>query len=453
MDLTIHPVRRIKGRFPVPPDCELAQLAAVLSLLCPGRCTIDNWPQNKAAEALFASLRGLGAKIAVEGTAVRIEGESVSNLSSPETALDCADAATAFVLFSGLLCGRPFPSAICGMGREVSAAGVSVGEALGRMGGSVRYEGAPAARLNIVPATLRGVGTKTESVLPWAKMATLMAGLFAEGKTSVTEELPLPDDLERVLPAYGIAAEITYPQRRASRREELLQGIEVLSETEKFHKAVTVKGPLESLRPVDWVLPGDCSLAAPLIAAAVMLPRSEVVIEDVALNPTRTGFSKVLKRMGAEITMSRRRMENGVPVGDISVVGSTLKATKVPPAEIPSLIAELPLLTIVAGRAAGVTVIRGVAELKNSGMLPVGLITENLRRMGVKVAELEDGWAIEGPTEWRSAEIDSGGNAAVAMAFAIAGLLAEKQTTIQHAECVTSRFPDFQRLILSMSGR
>jgi len=451
MNLIVHPVRRIRGRYRVPPDRELAQLAAILSLLSPGRCTIDNWPQDRGLEAVLQCLRQLGAQVDADGPVVRIERKTQTDLSSLETTLDCRDATAALWLFAGLLSGQRFPSTLRGEGIGIPHVCTPIIDALTEIGAIIRRD--EDIQLRVSPAQLPGAKTATSSILPYVKTAILMGGLFAQGKTTITEDLPLPDDVERVLPAYGIEPEVARPPRPASRREDILQGLEQQIETQVFHKSVTIGTLPESLRPVDWVLPGDFSLAAPLVAAAAMLPKSGLLIEDVALNPTRTGLLKVLKRMGAEITTYRRRIENGVPVGDVSVIGGTLKATKVSLSEIPSLVSESPLLTILGGTAVGVTVIRGITELKDAGLLPVGLITENLRRMGAKVAELDDGWAIEGPTEWHAAEIDCGGNAAMGMAFAVAGLLAEKQTTIQHAECVTSRFPDFQRLLLSFSGK
>lgn len=155
--------------------------------------------------------------------------------------------------------------------------------------------------------------------------------------------------------------------------------------------------------------------------------------------------------MGAEITTHRRRSENGEPVGDISVEGETLKSTRVSRSEIPSLIGQLPLLAVVAGFAVGVTVIRGMKELQDVGLLSLATVTENLRRMGVKVAELEDGWAIEGPTEWHAAEIDSGGDVDLGLAFAVAGLSGEKDTIIDNADSILTHFPDFQKILAELA--
>jgi len=449
MKLTVKPTRRMHGRFRVPADCGLAQRAAVLSLLCSGRSTINNWPGNDAAHATLECVRKLGGTINVDGSVVEIEGKAPADLSPAESELDCQDADTTFWLLAGLLSGGRFPSTLtCGAGPTVDK---KILEALGCMGAIIDST-ETSRQIKITPAKLQGTEITTRSVLPYQKSAVLMAGLIAGSKTVLTEKLPLPDNLERILPAYGIELDIARPPRPLSRREAMLAGVETDVEKEKYHKRITITTATEQLRPVDWVLPGDFSLAAPLVAACSALPGSEIQIEDVALNSTRTGLLKVLKRMGAQITTHRRRMENNEPTGDISVVGDLLKPTKITPAEIPSLVAELPLLAVVAGSAVGVTVIRGAAELHDADILSLSTITENLRRMGVKVAELEDGWAIEGPTEWRSAEIDCDGNTSIGMAFAVAGLFANDDTIIENAESVISRFPDLQMILLSFSS-
>ena len=453
MKLTVKPTRRINGRFRVPADCDLAQRAAVLSLLCAGTSTFNNWPSgHAAAETVLSCVRQLGGVVSTEGSVVQISGSNLTEFSPQESVLDCADAPTAYWLLLGMLCGQQFFSTVNGYGGNRSAARLPVTEALRKMGAEIQEENDAAPELRISPAALQGGELKTASVLPDLKSAALMAGLFAEEQTTITEELPLPDCLERILPEYGIKCEIVHPTRPRSRREEILSGEVNVGNEEKFHKKIIVQAHRERPRPVDWMLPGGFSPAVPLISAAAATPKSEVAIVDVALNSTRTGLLKVLKRMGAEVTINRRRTENNEPVGDVSITGKLLKATRVSPTEIPSLVPEIPLLTVLAGSAIGVTVIRGTAELQQVGMLPQKAITEHLRRMGAKVAELEDGWAIEGPTEWRATEVDCEGNADVGLAFAVAGLFAEKETTIRNAECITSRFPDFQQILLSLAG-
>ncbi len=445
MKLTIKPTRRIHGRFRFPPDNALAQRAAVLSVLCAGRSTINNWPDNHVVAATLECVRRLGAEVVVDGPVVQIDGKNPADLSADGLELNCSTAQATFWLLAGILAGQRFPSTLAG--DVPSPVRASVVEMLTEMGAVIDSEKGDDGRLTFRPATLRGSLIKTASVLPAVKHAAMTATLFAESPTEITEDLPLPDSLERILPAYGIDPTITRPARPLSRREQMLRGDQVLTDPEKFHKRITIVSGVATQRPVDWMLPGDFSLAAPLIAAAAVRPGAEILIEDVGLNSTRTGLLKILKRMGAEITTYRRRMENGEPVGDISVEGNTLRSTKVSPSEIPSLVEQLPLIAVVAGSAVGVTVIRGAKELQEAGLLSFTVITENLRAMGVKVAELEDGWAIEGPTEWHAAEIDCAGNADLGMAFAIAGLSGEKDTIIDNADNILACFPDFQKIL------
>jgi 3-phosphoshikimate 1-carboxyvinyltransferase len=154
-----------------------------------------------------------------------------------------------------------------------------------------------------------------------------------------------------------------------------------------------------------------------------------------------------------EYEIHRRRVENNEPVGDIAVRGGKLKATKISSSEIGSVAPELPILAVIAGAADGVTVIRGVTELQDAGLLSLGKTTENLRRMGVKIAELEDGWAIEGPTEWHAIEFDCADDPAMGIAVAVAGLHAEKESEILNAELLRNRFPDLQQKLIQLSSK
>ncbi|MFC1475665.1 3-phosphoshikimate 1-carboxyvinyltransferase [Candidatus Zixiibacteriota bacterium] len=449
MKLTIKPTRRVHGRFRFPPANELAQRAAILSLLCAGKSTINNWPDNQVATTTLDCVRRLGAEVTIDGSVVQIDGKNPADLSTDRVVLNCPGAFTSYWLLAGLLAGLKSSATLTG---DVSpVVRTAVIDVLTEMGTIVESEKENDGQLKFSPAILRGALIKTTSVLPVVKHVAMTAALFAASPTEITEDLALPDSLERIFPAYGIDPTITRPERPLSRRERMLNADQALKEPEKFHKRITIVPDASALRPVDWVLPGDFSLAAPLIAAAAVRPAGEIVIEDIGLNSTRTGLLKILKRMGAEITTQRRRMENGEPVGDISVEGTTLRATKVSPSEIPSLVGQLPLIAVAAGSAVGVTVIRGAKELQDAGLLSFTTITENLRTMGVKVAELEDGWAIEGPTEWHAAEIDGAGDTDVGMAFAVAGLSGEKDTIIDNADDILTRFPDLQKILAELA--
>jgi len=453
MKLTVKPTRRITGRFRVAADPELAQRVAILSLLCSGKSTIDNWPNSEASSATLECIRQLGGTVAVDGAVVQIDGRGLHDLAPVETSLDCRAAPTAFWLLAGLLCGQRFTSTLIGDGGVPRPVRASILDLLRRMGAAIEEPDGESLEIRFLPAAIRAAEIQSNSILPYLKSALMTAGLYAPDKVIITEHAPAPDNLERIFPAYGVECEIARPARPPSRRELLLSGAAKPPVEEKFHKRLVLSAPADPLRPVDWTLPGNFSEAAPLIAAAAMRPKSDVVIIDVALNSTRTGLLKVLKRMGMEYTIHRRRLENNEPVGDIAITGHQLKAIKVQMGEIGSLAEDIHLLAAVAGAAEGVTVIRGLNELQDAAMLSLKTTAENLRRMGVKIAELEDGWAIEGPTEWQAAEVNCAGNPAMGMAFAIAGLLAEKETKILNADPIALRFPDFQKVLIQLSGK
>jgi len=453
MKITVKPTRRISGRFRVAADPELAQRVAIFSLLCSGKSTIDNWPESEACATTLECVRQLGGTVTVDGSVVQIDGRGLHDLAPAETPLDCRKAHTAFWLLVGLLCGQRFPSTLIGTGGMPRPVRAAIFDLLRRMGAAVEEPNGESMEIRFAPAAIRAAEIQSNSILPHLKSALMTAGLFAPDKVVITEHVPAPDNLERMLSAYGVDCEIARPARPQSKRELLLSGATEPPVEEKFHKRLILTAPNNPLRPVDWTLPGDFSQAAPLIAAAAMCPKSDLVIIDVALNSTRTGLLKALKRMGMAYEIHRRRLENNEPVGDIAVTGHKLKAIKVPVGEMGSIARDVHLLAAVAGSAEGVTVIRGLKELQDAELLSLKTTAENLRRMGAKVAELEDGWAIEGPTEWRAVEIACAGNPAMGIALAVAGLLAEKESKILDADPIAARFPDFQKILIQLSGK
>jgi 3-phosphoshikimate 1-carboxyvinyltransferase len=199
----------------------------------------------------------------------------------------------------------------------------------------------------------------------------------------------------------------------------------------------------EKLVPLAMKIPGDLSSAAFLVAAAVLVPKSKITIREVGLNPTRTAFLNVLKRMGAEVNWKVEEERGGEPVGSITARHSTLKGTKIAGEIVPNLIDELPLLACLAATAEGTTVIRDAGELRKKESDRIAAVTSNLRKMGVKVGELEDGWAIEGPAELAGTAIETFGDHRIAMAFSVLGLAASGETLISQPECVEVSFPSF----------
>ena len=266
------------------------------------------------------------------------------------------------------------------------------------------------------------------------------------------EHVATRDHTERMLRAAGVDCETIHPPRPTDRRELLLENPEAARHEEPAYHHSIVLGERRDVHHSDWEIPGDFSTAAFMIAGAVGLRKSEIIIGDVGINPSRTNFLKVLRRMGATIETERKEQVGGEPVGSIHVTGAkSLKAVRVGASEVPGMIDELPMLAVLAARAEGVTVIRGAAELRHKESDRIATVSHNLRAMGAKVAELEDGWAVEGPTEWRAATIDPHGDHRIAMAFAVASLWAKGTTIIENPGCVKVSAPDFFNTLAALS--
>jgi 3-phosphoshikimate 1-carboxyvinyltransferase len=269
------------------------------------------------------------------------------------------------------------------------------------------------------------------------KSAILLAGLYADGETSVVEPRPSRDHTERMLRAMGVDVRGHRPPT-ADHRPPL--------------SVVSLLGPAQPLG-VEIDIPGDLSSAAFFVVAAAAQPGAEVVIEDVGLNPTRTGVLDALRAMGAEIDVGDARGIDGEPVGTVAIRGKRLRATTIAGALIPRLIDEIPALAVAAAVAQGDTVIRDASELRVKESDRVAVIVSNLRAIGVDATELPDGFVVRGG-RIRGGRVRSAGDHRVAMAFAVAGLLSEQGVAIDDASCVATSFPEFEAtLAAATAGR
>lgn len=259
------------------------------------------------------------------------------------------------------------------------------------------------------------------------KSAILLAGLYASGPTTVREPAPSRDHTERMLRAMGA--------------DLAVEGL-----------TVTVR-PGRPLRARDTVVPGDISSAAFLLAAALLTPGSEVTLEGVGVNPTRTGILDVLRAMGAEIALGNLREMSGEPVADLTIRPGPLRATEVSGPLIPRLIDELPLLALVATQAEGVTVVRDAAELRVKESDRIAATVAELHKLGASIESLPDGFVIRGPTPLKGAKVESHGDHRLAMTLAVAGLIAEGETVVQDTDCIADSFPGFEETLVRLGAR
>jgi len=269
----------------------------------------------------------------------------------------------------------------------------------------------------------------------------LLAALSAHGTTRIVEPVPTRDHTENMLAHLGVPIEVTADTEEIQSEDPRRRGVRRTDS-----RTITLTGP-QDWNGTEYDVPGDFSTAAYFIAAGTLLRKADLRIPGIVANSTRTGLIAVLSTMGAKLNWQKRRTVAGESVGDLQVSPSHLAARRVSGKLIPRLIDELPLLAVLATQAEGTTVIRDAGELRHKESDRLELTAENLRRMGAKIGTLEDGWAIEGPTALSGAQIATGGDHRIAMAFAVAALIADGETELDSADCVRISCPEFFELL------
>lgn len=427
MEFRIIPPRGLRGTVHVPGDKSISHRAVMLGALAQGDTQIENFLAGADCLATIRCLRALGVKFdgtAGEGTLV-VHGRGPQALQEPTRVLNASNSGTTMRLLLGILSGLPFFSVLTG---DASLRRRPMGRVAGplrQMGAQIlgRQEG------NLAPLAVRGGNINAlQYSLPVAsaqvKSAILLAGLFAEGETMVTEPLSSRDHTERMLRLFGAQLEIAGNTVRIRGRQRL--------EGER----VTV--------------PGDISSAAFLLIAGATVPNSEITLTGVGINPTRSGILEVLKQMGAELTIFNQREVSGEPVADIRVKSSLLKGIQIGGELIPRLIDEIPVLAVAGAVAGGQTVVRDAAELKVKESNRIAVIVRELRKFNVAIEELPDGLVVYGGRPLQAALCRSYRDHRIAMALTIAGFLASGQTVVEDADCVMISFPGFYSILNSL---
>ncbi|MEM6910653.1 MAG: 3-phosphoshikimate 1-carboxyvinyltransferase [Verrucomicrobiota bacterium] len=421
MSVSLHVSRlaKLTGTLQVPGDKSMSHRAVMLAALAQGESFIEGFLPSEDCLATLEAFRacGVGAE-RVSETQLRIVG-SGGQLAPPEREIDCGNSGTTMRLLSGILAGQPFRSRLIG---DASLSRRPMGRILRplqEMGASITAEGeGGCAPLVLEGGKLRPIRYLLPMASAQVKSAVLLAGMQIDGRTTVVEPVATRDHTERMLADFGV------PVAR--------EGDEI-----------SIDGPV-TLSGTHFQVPGDISSAAFWLVAAGALPGSQLQLEKVGLNPTRHGILAVLERMGLEVSVKRLpSAEGGEPLGDLQLVGQGLRGTRVAGAEIPNVIDELPVLAVAGALASGVTEIRDAGELRVKESDRIHCVVENLRKLGAQVEEFEDGLRIEGGRPLRGAVLESFGDHRIAMAFAIAGLFAEGETTIQGAACIETSYPGF----------
>lgn len=430
--LTITPAGPLKGTIAVAGDKSITHRAIILSALAEGDSTISAYCRGEDCLNTMRAFQAMGIQIEERPEQLRVRGKGFWGLTEPAQPLDCGNSGTGIRLMAGVLAGQDFFTILTGddsirrrpMGRVVKPLREMGAVIAGRKGGEL-------APLAITGSRLRGLTYTSPVASAQVKSSLLLAGLYAEGVTRVSEPRRSRDHTERLFRYFGIPVQ-------------------------EDGSTVSIQG-----RPaVGWtgkpvVVPGDLSAAAFFIVGASLVPGSDVTVTSVGVNPTRTGALEILTEMGANIRILNRRDEAGEPVADLRVRAASLHGIRIGTERIPQTIDEFPILCVAAALADGETTITGAGELRVKESDRIATMTTELRKMGASIEETKDGLVIQGlgsrkAKRLRGAACTSYGDHRVAMSMAIAGLTAEGETKIQDTDCIETSFPGFESKLLEL---
>jgi len=406
----------------LPGDKSIAHRALIFSALCFGRARIENFPFNEDCLATLSALKSLGVKFQKTKTSITVTGNGIFGLSKPKKPITIKESGTTYRLLLGLLAGQKFPVKLIA-GKSLARRPMGrVTEPLAKMGKLGK---------------LRGITYKMPVASAQVKSALLLAGLYAKGPTKIIEPIPTRDHTERMLKLFGA-------------------DIKVEGNT------VTLRPGRKLISPRKIYVPADISSAAFFMVAALIMPDMEIVIKNVSLNPTRIGVLRVLKRMGADIKVTRsqgHKVTRYEPMGNIIVKSSRLKGAVIKKEEVPSLIDELPILMVAASFAYGKSEFQGVKELRVKETDRINSMLENLRKMGadIKVTKSQghkvtsdENIVINGKGYLRGAAVKSFGDHRTAMSMAVAGLASCGRVSIDDTGCISKSFPGFLKVLKSL---
>ncbi|ACO04095.1 MAG TPA: 3-phosphoshikimate 1-carboxyvinyltransferase [Persephonella sp.] len=422
MEKEISKVSRIKGELRVPSDKSISHRSIILTSLADGVSVVKNFLKAGDTLTTLNVYRKLGVSIIEEKGVLKIKGVNLKGFKEPEDILDMGNSGTTTRLTLGLLSGQEFFSALTGDDSLRQRPMGRVADPLRSMGAKIdgRQDG-KLLPLSVRGSSLKGIQFYNKRSSAQVKSALLIAGLLAEGKTKVTEPYISRDHTEKMLDAMGADIHI-------ERDDEY---------------SVTISGS-KKLEGIEIDVPADPSSAAFFAAAAVLIPDSELLLKDVLINPTRDGFFRKLKEMGGDIRYTNIREKAKEPVADIYVRYSPdLKGIRIKKEDVPSMVDEIPLLSIVATQAEGETIITGAEELRVKESDRIKAVVENLKNLGIDVEELPDGMVIKGKQKVKGGVVDSYKDHRIAMGFSILGLISEEGIKIKDADSVFISYPEF----------
>ncbi|WP_209122605.1 3-phosphoshikimate 1-carboxyvinyltransferase [Alkalihalobacillus sp. BA299] len=408
----------LNGTIKVPGDKSISHRAVMFGAIANGTTTIEGFLPGDDCLSTIDCFQKLGVQIEASGDKVKVDGKGWSGLVEPTEILDVGNSGTTTRLMLGILATRPFHSVVIGDASIAKRPMSRVTEPLRQMGATIdgRNNG------DLTPLSIRGGHTSgidftSKVASAQVKSSILLAGLQSEGVTSVTEPHLSRDHTERMLQAFGVDVQ----------REGL---------------TVSVKGGQE-LTSQHIVVPGDISSAAFFLVAGAIVPSSRIVLENVGVNPTRTGIIDVLQQMGANLELMNERETNGEPVADLVISTSELQGCEIDGDIIPRLIDEIPVIAVLATQAQGKTVIRDAEELKVKETNRIDTVVSELKKLGAKIEATDDGMIIEGPVQLQGNTVNSHGDHRIGMAMAIAGCIANGNVTVENSGAIAVSYPNF----------
>lgn len=422
MEQKIQPVKRIRGTISVPGDKSISHRALMIGALADGVSEVQGLSNAADPNSTLACLQALGVEFTQDDKSLRITGKNLRGLRQPKTQLDAGNSGTTMRLLSGILAGQNFDSELTGDESLNQRPMKRILDPLSRMGARIETTEKLTAPLKIHGAyPLKPIDYDMPIASAQVKSAILFAGLNAQGETTVREKVLTRDHTERML------------------------GINTVHAHGFF--ITTVQGGMR-IAPKQFVVPGDISSAAFLISAGLIVPDSDIVLQNIGLNPTRTRMLDIFRSMGGVIEILDERLISGEPIGDIRVRSSHLSGSvTLRGALVAELIDEIPILAITAAAGKGTFTLRDAADLRHKESDRISAVVNNLRAMEVEVEEYPDGFAFECKNPLIGAKIDSVKDHRIAMAFGVAGLAAKGETVIADAECVDISFPGFWQIL------
>jgi len=426
VELVLEKANKLKGNIFVPGDKSISHRSLILGSIAQGEMRIYNFLNSLDCLSTLECMRALGVEVKRDSNdSLTIKGKGLYGLQESKVVLDVGNSGTTMRLLAGLLSGQNFYSVLNGdnsikkrpMKRVIQPLCLMGAKIWGREDGHFAPLSIKGSQLNPFQYTLPVASAQVKSAL-------LLAGLYTNGETVISEPLSSRDHTERMLEIMQADIKISSPE-------------------------ITIKGGIE-LKSTDIFIPGDISSAAYFITAASILKDSQIIIKQVGVNPTRIGIIEILNKMGAKIDILNYQIKSNEPQADLKIEYSELKRVEINQEDVPSLIDELPLIAIVATQAQGKTVVSGARELRVKETDRIKAIVSELKKMGADIEEKEDGFVVNGPTSLQGAVCESYNDHRIAMSLAVAALLAEGKTVIKNSECIDISFPGFEKTLQNL---